>query len=324
MLRNPTLISASPGATEENVAKALESAGFEVNKPEDTAVTEAEPQRDAFESDEAFEAAVEEFKTAQETKESEEIDKEVEEDEREEKREEERAPKKSKFARRIEKFTRPLQTKISELESRLAEKEKGGKVEEKAAPVDPNPRPIRSAFGTQEEYEDALISWGTTRTLEQKSAKEVEEEQKAQAQENYDTYKAGVEEFAAEHADWEEVMNQNLPVHPDVLYSIFELREQGAAVSYYLGKHPDFVQKLAKMSVRSAVMEVGRLSSKLEAASGSGGSAAGSGENSQPKRRLPVPVRPVKTSATSQSLTSQEAAKKGDFKAFKKAQRAGR
>lgn len=320
MLRNPTLTSASPGATEENVAAALASAGFEVKTEEKE--PNAEPQREAFESDEAFNAAVEEHRIAQEAAEAEEPEAAAETEEEEQPP----ARKPSKFAKRIEKITGKLKSENEELKARLAKLESGVKTEDKdaAAAADPNPRPVRSAFGTQEEYEDALIAWGTTRTLEQKSVKEIEDEQKAQAQENYDSYKAGVEEFAAEHDDWEEVMNQNLPVHPDVLFSIFELREAGAAVSYYLGTHPDFVQKLAKMPVRSAVMEVGRLSVKLTPASGSGGTAAGSGDNKQPKRRIPAPVRPVNTSATSQSLSTAEAAKKGDYKAFKRAQRAGR
>ena len=306
------LTSASPGATEEKVSKVLESAGLEVEQPEVVA-TEGEPKREAFETDEEFDAAVEEYKKAH--------PKETEEESEEEETPAARKP--SKFQKRIQKITGRLETENAELRERLAKLEKGGKTEEEPAPKE-NKRPTRAEFKSQEEYEDALISWGTTRTMEQRTAEQQLEEAKAQTQENYDAYKEGVDEFVSEHDDWDEVVNQEIPIHPDVQYAIFELREAGAAVTYYLGTHPDYAVKLAKMPVRSAVMEVGRLSQKLTPESGSGRSAAGNGAPPKPRPRIPAPVTPVRTSATSQSLTSTEAAKNKNYKAFKAAQRAGR
>ncbi len=306
------LTSASPGATEEKVAHALASAGLEVETPEVPAI-EGEPKRDDFQTAEEFDAAVEEFNAAHP-------------EETEEEHEEEQAParKPSKFQKRIQKITGRLESENAELRERLAKLEKGGKTAEEETPSAEVKRPVRADFKSNEEYEDALLAWGTDRRLLERQQREAVETAKAEAQENYDAYKEGVDEFVAEHDDWNEVVNQDIPIHPDVQYAIFELREAGAAVTYYLGTHPEYAVKLAKMPVRSAVMEVGRLSTKLTPESGSGRPAAGSGAPPKPRPRIPPPVRTVNTSTTSQSLTSAEAAKNKNYKAFKAAQRSGR
>lgn len=322
------LTSASQGATEEKVADALASAGLEVEEKEVPAA-DLEPQRDAFQSDEEYNAAVEEFNATHEAPGKTTDENDDKNDDKDDDKDDEQStveqPKRSKFVRRIEKITGKMRTEIDQLRAENERLKAGGKKEEETPPAEQNPRPVRTAYKTQEEYEDALLAWGTERAIETRTAREIEAYQKAEAQAHYDAYKAGVEEFAVEHDDWDEVMSQDVPIHPDVLYSIYELEEKGAAVAYHIGKHPELAQRLAKMPVRSAVMEVGRLASRLEAESGSGvESTAGNRDNRQPRRRLPAPIRPLNTSATSQPLTSAEAAQRRDFKAFKKAQRSGR
>jgi hypothetical protein len=308
------LSSASPGATKEAVEKVLAGAGLEVEKPEeDTAAVVQEPKRDAFETDEEFEAAHVEWQDKQ---------KEPEAKGGDEEEEEEQPPKKlSKFKKRISRIVAPLERENQELKARIKALEKGGKKEE-PKPVE-NPRPKRADFTTDEEYEDALVAWGTAKAIADQAAKDAQKEENERLGQNLQNYRAQVEEFKEEHDDWDEVVNQDIPMHVGVQLAIME-QENGAEVVYYLGRHPEYAKKLAEMTPLSAVMEVGRLSARLTAGSGSPGSGAGHGDTTKNKSRVPPPVRPVSTAATSSTLTSRDAAAKRDYKGWKAAVRQGR
>lgn len=312
------LSSASPGATQDAVQKVLAANGYEVETPAsvETEVIE-EPKRDAFDTEEEFEAAHVEWQDKQ--------PKETEEEDEEEEVVAQPAKKPSKFQKRIHKITSRLETENAELKKRLEELEgKGGKKEEVK---EANPRPLRSAFPQtdqgQLDYEDALVKWGAEKTLAEKTVKEQQAAEKERLETNLTNYRAQVAEFKASHEDWDDVVNQDIPMHVSVQLAIME-QENGAAIVYHLGRHPEYAKKLASLSPLSAVMEVGRLSTKLTAASGSSGSGTGRRATEKPKPRVPAPIRPVSTAATTSTLTSRDAAAKRDFRAFKVAQRAGR
>jgi hypothetical protein len=145
----------------------------------------------------------------------------------------------------------------------------------------------------------------------------------AQLKENLESYQAGVAEFKDDHEDWDDVIAKStIPIHESTYLAVMEL-ENGPQVTYYLGKHPDYARRLAEMTPLSAAMEVGRLSTRLKTGAPEPG-AAGGRTTPKPKTRLPEPVKPVSTAATSSTLTSAEAAKKRDYRAFKTAQRSGR
>lgn len=313
------LSSASPGATKEAVEKVLSGRGLEVDKPaaEPTQTTEAaEPKRDAFESDEDFAVAHEEW-TVKQAAGAAETEDEDEDDPAE------KPQKKSKLTKRFEKFekkvTGPLLKKIEELTAKLE-----GKGEPKEKQTAEPKRPVRADFKSDEEYQDALIAFGVDKATKEKAAKEAADAQAKQLTEIATSYRANVEAFKEEHDDWDETVNQNLPMHTSVQLAIME-QENGPEVIYYLGKHPEYTKKLAGLTPLSAVMEVGRLSDKLKAGSGKPGPGTGREETPKPpKPKVPAPVQPVSTAAVTSTLTAKDAAKNRNFKAFETARRAGR
>ena len=94
-------------------------------------------------------------------------------------------------------------------------------------------------------------------------------------------------------------------------------------MTYYLGNTLDTRQSLAEMSPLSAVMEIGRLAEKLKSGKAPEPGADAARQKKTPPKKIPEPVRPLSTSATASTLTSREAAKNRDYKAFKAAQRRG-
>jgi hypothetical protein len=301
------LSSGSQGATQEAIEKVLTDHGYEADKPEVTVTEPAEPKREDFETDEAFEAAQEEFAAkAEEAAE--------EEEERKEKERLAKLPKTSRRQRAVEKATKELREENKKLAERLAALE--GKKPETAQPKIQAPK--REDFATDAEYEEAMFDYRYKVRRAKEDADAAQNAQQTRLKENFENYQTAVETFKDEHDDWDEVVNQQLPIHESVYLAIIE-QENGPQVTYYLGKHPDFARRLAEMTPLSAVMEVGRLADRLK-----GGQKPEAGEKPKPKPRLPEPVKPVSTAATSSSLTSAEAAKSRDFRAFKAAQRAGR
>ena len=299
------LQSASHGATEEAVNKVLEANGYEVDKPEPKTEENAEPQRDQFETEEAFEEAHVAWQDAQPKTEEEDNEDEPVETLR----------RKGKFAKRVDKLTAPLRREISDLRKQLEEAKSGKKIEE---PQEVK-RPVRADFKSDEEFQDALIEWGVARANEKNAVRAAEDEQRAQLETNLANYRSQVEDFKESHDDWDEVVNQDLPMHQSVQLAVME-EDNGAEVIYYLGKHPEFTRKLHEMSPLSAVMEVGRLSQRLKTGAGRSPAATG-GTTEKPKPRVPAPITPVRTAAASTSPTTKTAK---TYREFKSAVRAGR
>ena len=303
--------SGSVGATQQAIEKVLTDNGYEPEKPE--VVAPVEPKREDFENDEAFETAQEEFDQQQETAAA-------------EHREEETrgARKPTRKQRAIEKATRELREQNKKLEERLAALEKKPAVEIPKIEV-----PQRAKFKSDAEYEEAMFDYRYQLRRQKEmqeqfvaAQKQQQEATAAQLKENFENYQSAVADFKESHDDWDDVVNQALPIHESVYLAVMEL-ENGPDVTYYLGKHPDYARRLAEMTPLSAAMEVGRLSTRLKTGAPDP-SAAGNGARQKPRTRLPEPVKPVSTAASSSTLSSADAAKKRDFRAFKQAQRAGR
>jgi hypothetical protein len=314
------MASSSVGATQEAIEKVLTANGHEPEKPE--VVAPVEPKREDFKTDEEFETAQETFEAAQEEAE------ENEEETAEQKAERERLaalPRKSRRQKAIEKATRQLQEDNRRLADRLAALEgKGGNTEKKETPAAAAPKvPKREDFKTDAEFDDAMFDY----RYQQRRAKEESENQKRsldqKLQENFTDYKASVLEFKEEHEDWDAVVDQKLAVPDPVYYAIVDLGKEGPPVTYYLGQHPEELDRLAQLTPYRAAIEVGRLADKLKSGKAPEPGAGGAPPKKTPPKKIPEPVKPVSTSATASSLTSREAAKNGDFKAFKAAQARG-
>ena len=306
------MASSSVGATQEDIEKVLTANGHEPDKPEP--VIAVEPKREDFKSDEEFETAQETFEAEQEeAKET-----------AEEKAEKERLaalPHKTRKQKAIEKATRELRESNRKLEERLVALEgKGGAPEKKETPAAAAPKaPERKYFKSDQEFDDAMFDYRYQLRRAKEEKQTAQQRIDAKLQENFTDYKTSVLEFKEEHEDWDEVINAKGVLIPDAAYyAIVELGKDGPPVAYYLGQHPEERDRLAQLTPYRCAIEVGRLSDKLTKKPGEAAP-----EKKTPPKKIPEPVKPVSTSATASSLTSRDAAKKGDFKAFKAAQQRG-
>lgn len=310
--------SSSIGATQEALEKVFADNGHEPDKPAVEAVEAVEPKREDFQSDDEFEEAKAEHDEKQQIAAEEAAEKEEVEAEK-------LAAKNKPLTRKqkaIDRATRELKDENRKLAERLAalEGKKGAEPETKIEV------PKREKFKTDAEFDEAMFDYRYQVRRAKEAADQAQTTMQARLKQNYETYEASVTAFKDEHDDWEETVNSKaIPINESTYLSVIELGKDGPAVTYYLGKHPDYARQLADMTPHSAAMEVGRLATRLKTgARTTRPGAADSGVKPKPKPRLPEPVRPASTAATSSTMTSAEAAKKRDFRAFKTAQRAGR
>jgi hypothetical protein len=305
------LASSSQGATQEAVEKVLTAHGYEADKPEVVAPEEpVEPKRDDFKTDAEFTAAQEEFEAAQETAEQEREEKEEKDAEA---RERERRP--SRKQRAIDKATKKLQDDLKAANDRIAALE--GK---KPAAAEPKlEAPKREAFKSDQEFDDAMFDYRYQLRRQKEQAEDAQKNIEARLKANFTDYQTEVAAFKEEHDDWDEVVGKSIPISDPVYYAIVELAKDGPAVTYYLGQHPEEIDRLAELTPYAAAIAVGRLADKLKTAKKPAAKAT-----PRPRPHIPEPVKPVRTAASASTLTSAEAAKSKDFKAFKQAQRAGR
>lgn len=280
------LRSGSIGSTEEETKEALRKNGYEVDAPEEEKKEVTPPA----------------------------------EKEKEEEAEQETEPQRlSRRQKAVQKATEQMRKDLETATKRIAELEKGGSKEKKEPEPEPEPEgaPKRADFASDEEFQDAMFDYRYQERKKKEDSLNAERSENERLQKNWSGYKEKVADFKEDHDDWDEVVNTNIPIMESVYLAVHEL-ENGPEVVYYLGKHPDYAKKLHAMSSLSAVMEIGNLSERLKPKS----AKREADESRGPAiRKIPDPVEPVSTAATSSTSTSKDAAAKRDFKAFRDAQR---
>jgi scaffolding protein len=288
------LSSGSQGATQEDINKVLLKNGYEIEAPEVTAETKKEEAEAEAKKKEDIEAD-----TEQETE----------------------PQRLSRRQKAVQKATEQMRAELKAANERIAALEKGGKGKKEESEPEPEEKgaPKREAFASDEEFQDAMFDFRYEERRQKEEKLSAERAEADRLQKNWNGYKEKVATFKEDHDDWDDVMSANIPIQESVYLAVHEL-ENGPEVAYYLGKNPDYAKKLHAMSSLSAIMEIGNLSQRLKPKSAKREADEVRGST----KKIPDPVEPVSTAATTSTSTSRDAAAKRDFKAFKRAQRTGK
>ena len=251
--------------------------------------------------------------------------------------EEQEEKRQSGVQRRIDKLTREkyeLSGQARELRERIAALErnqasKPAATQASDAAQDPKPDP-KTFTGTYEEFVEALSRWTARqehKALAEKTQKEQETaDQQERDREVVDSYQERSSEFAAEKEDFNEVVGRikiAADVAPGVQVAIME-DENGPALAYFLGQHPEVCQQLSELSPARALTHLGRISAALFP---DATEESDSEDSPSPKaaRPAPAPLKPVKKVApTDSGLSDDEPMDKWLAKRQKQLQAAGR
>ncbi len=124
----------------------------------------------------------------------------------------------------------------------------------KTDPLGPEPQPEQ--FADAKEYGLALKDWTTEKVIRDAAAKEANEKQ-AKAW----TEKAG--NARKDYEDYDEKVNSSTVKVSDAVRDAIIESDIGAHLQYYLADHPAEATRLAGLSERSALRELGKIEAKL-------------------------------------------------------------
>ena len=172
------------------------------------------------------------------------------------------------------------------LEERLAALERQTQPQ-KAAPVDEEPQP--SQFQDAFEYAKALAEYSTEKALQERDRRDAEEKAAAQRQKVYETWGQKVQQAKAELPDFDDMVASSDVVVSDSIRDAILESDVGPKILYHLAENSDLAKKIAGMTEKAAMKELGKLEARFEAKP----------EEVKPvvKSKAPAPIQPIRTAA---------------------------
>lgn len=149
--------------------------------------------------------------------------------------------------------------------------------------IEAEPRPTRDTFTDPDAYDTALIEWSgrmATKTAKAEAEREsAEKANKSQIEAIQNTWADRKAAFVESHPDYDDVAeSDSVQISIPMAHAIMQ-DEDGPAIAYYLGQHPEEAERIAKMAPVQAVATLGRVAAKL-------------GDKPAPKAK-PEPIKPV-------------------------------
>lgn len=203
------------------------------------------------------------------------------------------------FQRRIDKLTKEKSDKERELaywrEQALRTQPTETKKDEPVKSAE-TAKPKSDDFATWDEYHEALTDWKVEQKLSARDKEATEKAEKAKAEAEQKTasqkWEDACEKAREAHEDFDEVaLNPDIQQHitPVIAAAVAE-SDVNTEIAYYLGQHPDELQRISKLSPVGQAREIG----KLEAQFASGKSEASATEVKEPPiSKAPAPIKPV-------------------------------
>ena len=183
-----------------------------------------------------------------------------------------------------------LERRLAELESRIAPKESQYEGE-----------PQIEQFDDVEKYVTAKAEFRAKKALEAHQARQRSDQAKASQSQLLNTWKERVEEASDKYDDWDDVVGELEPKAPMTIALMSATN--GHDVAYHLGKHMKEASRIAGLNPIAQMLEIGRLSAKLEA------------DPPKPKQpsKAPPPITPL---SGNESPPSTEHDPNDDMKTF--------
>ena len=190
-----------------------------------------------------------------------------------------------------------LKERLEVAEGKLRQIERGGK-EEPAPAAAPPGRPDKDKYADVDQYVQDMVKW----TLDERARLDAQQKIEQYKQETFSAYNREVESARDNHEDFDEVLGQEITI-PELARDVMFEMDNGPEVAYYLGKHPEVVEKLLEYNApfrrggqARIVAELYKLSEKLEGNSSEPVAAEsdGSSKTTRPVRRAPAPIEPVR------------------------------
>jgi len=180
---------------------------------------------------------------------------------------------------------------------------------------EPKPEQFRDMY----EYARALAEYTAERKIQEIQYREIQARIEAQRQQVINTWAERVNQAKQELPDFDDMIESaDVAVSDDVRDAIIE-SDVGPRILYYLAENSEFAHKLAGMSARQALKEIGKLEDRLSTKTEAAPAAP-----KVPKSKAPPPINPVRGGTAKESSYNAKDQFSGSFAEYKAARLAGR
>ena len=198
------------------------------------------------------------------------------------------------------------------LEARLAALESQNKPQQ--APVDQEPQP--SQFSDAFEYAKALAEYTADKRIAEMKQEEAKAKEAAERQKVIDQWTQKVQKAKADLPDFDDIVaSSEVVVNDDIRDAILE-SDVGPQILYHLAENGEVAKKIAGLSPKQALREIGKLEARFEKAEQATQSVA--------KSKAPAPISPIRSSGKADLPISANGEFHGSYQAWKEARKAGR
>ena len=242
----------------------------------------------------------------------------------EEKEQEEKPKSNPKLERRFSEITKQREEARKEaqqerqareaLEARLAALER--QPAPQAPKVDEEPQP--SQFNDAFEYAKALAEYTADKRIAEMKQDEAKAKAEAERQKVIDQWASKVQKAKADLPDFDDIVaSSDVVVNDDIRDAILE-SDVGPQILYHLAENDDVAKKIAGLSAKQALREIGKLEARFEV------------KETVPetktivRSKAPAPIQPLRGSSPADVPLSSNGEWHGTFQAWKEARKAGK
>ena len=198
------------------------------------------------------------------------------------------------------------------LEARLAALEKQSQPEQ-AVTSDQEPQP--SQFTDAFEYAKALAEYTADKRIAEMKQEEAKAKEAVERQKVIDQWTQKVEKAKAELPDFDDIVaSSDVVVNDDIRDAILE-SDVGPQILYHLAENDEVAKKIAGLSPKQALREIGKLEARFEKTEPA---------QTVAKSKAPAPINPIKSSGKADLPISANGEFHGSYQAWKEARKAGR
>jgi len=200
------------------------------------------------------------------------------------------------------------------LEQRLAALEKQPAPQAQTADQEPQPSQFNDAF----EYAKALAEFTADKRIGEMRRQDAEAKEAQERQKVIETWASKVQAAKTSLPDFDDIVaSSDVVVNDDIRDAILE-SDVGPQILYHLAENEDVAKKIAGLSAKQALREIGKLEARFESKE----------TTPEPKTiarsKAPQPIQPLRGSSPADVPMSTNGEWHGTFQAWKEARKAGK
>ena len=200
------------------------------------------------------------------------------------------------------------------LETRLAALERQPAPQAPAVDQEPQPSQFNDAF----EYAKALAEYTADKRIGEMRKQDAEAKEAVERQKVIETWASKVQAAKASLPDFDDIVaSSDVVVNDDIRDAILE-SDVGPQILYHLAENEDVAKKIAGLSAKQALREIGKLEARFEV------KETAPEPKTIARSKAPAPIQPLRGSNPADVPLSTNGEWHGTFQAWKEARKAGK